>query len=123
MDTFMPDLIWRLRLDESRCHPDYLEQALASPLMRARVIATASGTSASMRKINKKGIATILLPLPGLEDQISYAETCLSIQSLHAALKRESQALSWIRSELLTGLLTGEVAVPDLYDSLLAEVV
>ena len=121
--THMPDLIWRLRLDEGVCDPDYFEQAMASPQMRNRVTSTASGTSASMRKINKKGILTVRLPLPRLDEQRAYAEACLSIASLRSALDEEARTLRALRSRLIEDLLTGAVSVPDSYDSLIGQAV
>lgn len=116
----MPDLIWRLVVDETRCHPDYLEQVLASPPIRERVMATASGTSASMRKINKRGLATVAIPLPDLATQMSYAEMCLSMGRTAADLLKEMAALRELRTNLLSDLLSCEVAIPAAYDSLLA---
>jgi len=43
--TFMPDLIWRLRVDESRVSTDYLEHALSSRELRTRISGTSGGTS------------------------------------------------------------------------------
>lgn len=119
--TYMPDLIWRLRLDEGRCDPDYFEQAMASSEMRNRVTATASGTSASMRKINKKGLSSVPFPLPCLSVQRSYADSCLGIASVGSALDEESRALRGARARLVADLLLGIVAIPESYDASLAD--
>ena len=114
--TYMPDLIWRVRLDEAKCDADYFEQALASPLMRSRITATATGTSASMRKINKRGVSTVGLPLPPLERQRSFAETCLAVSRATDALTAELAALRTVRADLLTALLAQEITVDEAVD-------
>ncbi len=121
-DTFMPDLIWRLRLDGRQCEPDYLEQALASPTIRARLISTASGTSASMRKINKQGFSTLLVPVPCLTEQRKYAQSCLAIFSIGRALRVERDALQRVRALVLGSLLSGGVEIPESFGALLEAV-
>jgi len=116
-DTYMPDLIWRLRPGPS-LDPDYLEQFLASDLGRARVTSTATGTSASMRKINKAGLSGVLLPVPELDAQQAYADRCLTGARHRVALLNEASRLSRSRDRLLSRLLRGEVDLPDSYDDL-----
>lgn len=113
--TYMPDLIWRLRMTQS-CDADYLEQALASPQMRGRVTGSAGGTSQSMRKINKAGLRTLLIPLPSLDDQLAYAADCAALAGQSQALAREADGLAIFRRQLLSGLLSREVEIPDAYD-------
>ncbi|WP_375479114.1 hypothetical protein [uncultured Jatrophihabitans sp.] len=109
--TYMPDLVWRLRIDSDRVDADFLEQALASPVMRGRVTATATGTSASMRKINKRGISTVMLPLPPIEVQREFAASCLSAVHAVDALAAELAALRVVRADLLSALLSQEITV------------
>lgn len=118
-DTYMPDLVWRLRVDESRCLPGYLEHLLASEKMRSRVTATASGTSASMRKINKRGISTVCIPLPEPGRQAAYVETCEAVVNTLTRMTVEVDALRAMRSTLLTGLMDRSITVLDSYDNVL----
>lgn len=110
-DTFMPDLIWRLRINEMLVDPDYLEQILASPGMRDRITATATGTSASMRKINKRGVATVLIPLPPLPVQREFAASCRSMSLARDELAAETVRLRTVRANLLSRLLLQEITV------------
>lgn len=117
--TFFPDLVWSLCLDETICDPDYFEQILASDTVRDRITATASGTSASMRKINRPGLRSVSIPLPTLAEQREFAETCLSAADTAEALSDEAQGLSQLRVQLLASLLSRDVEIPDSYDELL----
>ncbi|MET7949395.1 hypothetical protein [Micromonospora sp. NPDC005324] len=74
--TFIPDLIWRLRVDESRVSTSYLEHALSSRELRARISSTAGGTSRSMVKINKRGFGLVRVPIPPLPEQDEYVRRC-----------------------------------------------
>lgn len=116
--TYMPDLVWRVRLDESRCLPDYFEQAMASEEMRRRVTQTASGTSSSMVKINKKGFSTVKIPLPDLNEQIDYVAECKALAEVQVALTSEIGTLHTIRTQVLELLLTDGDIVAEEYDSL-----
>jgi type I restriction enzyme S subunit len=120
--TYMPDLIWRLRPTPA-CDADYLEQALASPLMRGRVAGSAGGTSQSMRKINKAGLRALLLPLPSLDEQRAFAADCAALADQSQALAREAEGLTILRRQLLSGLLSRKVEIPDAYDQLADAVV
>lgn len=115
--TFMPDLIWRLRVTPS-CDAEYLEQALASPLMRARVSGSAGGTSQSMRKINKAGLMALPIPLPTLDEQREYAANCSALAAQSQCLAHEAECLTTFRGQLLSDLLSNDVEVPEAYDRL-----
>ena len=116
--TYMSDLLWRLTVDESQCRPAYLEHALSSALMRSRITATASGTSSSMRKINKRGLGTVIVPLPSLDEQDAYIEVCDAQASVVATVRAEAHALRAFRTALASSLLTGSVSIPASYDAL-----
>jgi type I restriction enzyme S subunit len=116
--TYLPDLIWRLRLRET-CRSDYLEHLLAAEEVRARVTATASGTSSSMQKINKRGFSSVRIPLPSLEEQERYASTCEVPAALCGLLAAELGRFRDLRTNLLTSYLNQEIFIPESYDALL----
>ncbi|WP_370083805.1 restriction endonuclease subunit S [Streptacidiphilus sp. MAP12-16] len=103
--TFMPDLIWRLRVDESRVSTDYLEHALSSHELRTRISGTAGGTSRSMVKINKRGFVTLQLPIPPLPEQGEYVRRCNALAKGITAIRAEEARLRKLREGLLSGLL------------------
>ncbi|MEV6071028.1 hypothetical protein AB0L82_31160 [Nocardia sp. NPDC052001] len=103
--TFMPDLIWRLRIDESRVSVNYLQHALSSHELRTRISGTAGGTSKSMVKINKRGFGSIRVPLPSLMEQGDYVRRCDAVVEVIMATRTEVACLRKVRAGLLEGLL------------------
>jgi hypothetical protein len=118
-DTYLPDLAWRLVPDESKVLPSYLEQALSSQQFRTQVTAAASGTSASMQKINRTNFSALTVPVPDLEAQRAYVEPLAAMGESLAALARSEAELLPLRSHMLTVLLSGEHEIPASYDELL----
>ncbi|MEV1333164.1 hypothetical protein AB0J20_26730 [Micromonospora costi] len=103
--TFMPDLIWRLRVDESRVSTNYFEHALSSRELRARISSTAGGTSKSMVKINKRGFGAVRVPIPPLPEQDEYVRRCDAVVGGIMATRAEEARLRKVRAGLLSGLL------------------
>ncbi len=64
-----PDLMMRLRPDESRCLSAYLELVLRSNAVRKEVRAGARGTSDSMVKISAVLVEALEIPLPAMDEQ------------------------------------------------------
>ncbi|MFE2156621.1 restriction endonuclease subunit S [Streptomyces lydicus] len=109
--TFMPDLIWRLRVDESRVRTDYLEHALSSCELRTSISGTASGTSKSMVKINKRGFGTVRVPIPSLPEQGNYVRRCDAVAGGIMATRAEEARLRRVRAGLLLGLLDRTIEI------------
>ncbi|MGQ4712778.1 restriction endonuclease subunit S [Streptomyces anulatus] len=109
--TFMPDLIWRLRVDESRVRAGYLEHALSSRELRASISGTAGGTSKSMVKINKRSFGTVRVPIPSLPEQGEYVQRCDAVAEGIRATRAEEARLRQARSGLLSGLLDRTIEI------------
>ncbi|MGF1426566.1 restriction endonuclease subunit S [Kitasatospora sp. LaBMicrA B282] len=103
--TFMPDLIWRLRVDESRVSADFLEHALSSLELRTRISGVAGGTSKSMVKINKRGFGAVRVPIPSLPEQGEYVRRCEAVVGMITATRAEEDRLRKVRAGLLAELL------------------
>jgi type I restriction enzyme S subunit len=69
-----PDLMMRFRVDVSKIHPEFLEIYLRSPRTVRHFQRSASGTSASMVKINKKAVEDLRVSIPPLFEQIAIAD-------------------------------------------------
>lgn len=119
--TYMPDLIWRARVDQNRASADYLGHVLSSPEFRRRITGTAGGTSTSMVKINKTGFGGLRVPIPSLEAQSEYVAKCDAAQRSEQDLAAELAALRAFRSILLTSLLNQSISIPESYDALLEQ--
>lgn len=122
-DTYLPDLIWRIRTDRSRCLASYLGHVLCAPEFRARITASAAGTSKSMQKINKKNFGAIKVPVPRrIADQERYVSNCDALLSTVGVARKELSRLRAFRGALLSALLNQEIQIPESYDALLEEV-
>ncbi|MEU9223648.1 restriction endonuclease subunit S [Streptomyces massasporeus] len=122
-DTYLPDLIWRIRPDESRCLATYLGHLLSAAEFRARIAASASGTSKSMQKINKKNFGALKVPVPeAITDQEAYVAKCDAMADALRVGNAELSHLRAFRSALLASLLNQEIEIPESYDALLEEV-
>ncbi|MCQ6272060.1 hypothetical protein M8J71_16435 [Pseudarthrobacter sp. R1] len=119
--TYMPDLIWRIRTRPDVCQSTFLAHLLCSPSVRSMITSSARGT-ASMRKINKTLLGSLRLPIPSLEEQSAYVERCDAVAFAAQRLDLELTDLRAFRSALLTALLNREIEIPESYDSLLEEV-
>ncbi|WP_300387064.1 restriction endonuclease subunit S [uncultured Nocardioides sp.] len=117
-DTFMPDLVWRLVPKDSSL-VRYLGHALASSEMRARVTGAASGTSMSMRKINKRSLGELRLPLMDEAQRGDYTALCDALSLTLAQLDSQVRSARSLRSAVLSGLLSQQVEIPESYDVLL----
>ncbi len=81
-----PDLMMRLRPNESQCLPEYLELVLRSNSVRKAVRAGAQGTSESMAKISSALVTGLEIPMPSVADQ-------RQIVAVHTAFERRIYAL------------------------------
>jgi len=68
-DVSYPDTMMRLPVNTQKALPDYLELVLLSNRGRRHMMKTASGTSSSMKKINRKTLAEFRFPVPDLDTQ------------------------------------------------------
>lgn len=118
-NTYIPDLVWRLVTDERHVTKDYLEQALSSTRLREAITGSASGTSQSMRKINKAGFARIQVPIPGIAVQEAYVAPLRQLAGVRAEYDSHLARLRVLRSNMLAALLSGEHEIPESYDELM----
>lgn len=75
-DVSFPDTMIRLPVNRDKALPKYLEMLLLSKRGRMHMMKTASGTSNSMKKINRKTLAEFQLPLPELSMQYEILSRC-----------------------------------------------
>lgn len=68
-DVSFPDTMMRLPVDTQKALPEYLELALLSNRGRRHMMKTASGTSSSMKKINRRTLAEFRFPVPDINTQ------------------------------------------------------
>ncbi|MGH3042418.1 MAG: hypothetical protein ACRDNG_11900 [Gaiellaceae bacterium] len=102
------DLTWRLHFNAARLDSGYLVDALATRESRAQIEGAATGTSDSMRKISRKVLREVEIPLPPLDDQAAIANRLSAVRQAGARLDREAARLAETRASLVESLLLGE---------------
>jgi len=73
-EVSFPDTMMRLRPKVSRVSAEWLELMLQSAPIRGAIQATAAGTSASMKKINRQNLLAILVPDVSLSEQEAHID-------------------------------------------------
>lgn len=69
VDVSYPDTMMRLSVNKKLILPEFLEIVLLSNSGRKHMLKTASGTSNSMKKINRKTLSEFYFPVPSIEVQ------------------------------------------------------
>ncbi|MEV5602473.1 hypothetical protein AB0L33_13635 [Streptomyces sp. NPDC052299] len=106
-----PDLMMRLRPDERRCLPAYLEMALASSPVRAAIRSGARGTSESMVKISAGVVEALHIPLPSLEKQREVVEASALLDSRIVKQRAVIAKLRTVQQGVCEDLLAGAGAL------------
>lgn len=102
-DVSFPDTMMRLPVNEQKALPEYLELVLLSNRGRRHMMKTASGTSSSMKKINRKTLAEFRFPVPDLGTQ-KYIVSEFKDQKMH----REAIASHVSRTKRMLSLFSNE---------------
>lgn len=84
------------------------------------VSATISGSA--QPQITRTSLAPLLFPVPSTEEQDEYVATLDRMADVEQALTDELEALTRLRGQVLSSLLSGKAHVSDAYDSFLSEV-
>lgn len=84
----LPDLIFRLHLDDQRIDRRYFQALMMNPRKRATVRSLSSGSAASMPNISKARLKTLPLELPPFPLQCEFAKRVEQINTQRAAAQR-----------------------------------
>jgi type I restriction enzyme, S subunit len=88
---FYPDLMMRVRVDETKVRTKYLDLLLQSAFARRFLQSRAGGTSGSMVKIKERDVRQIpvILPEPSIQDEVivRFEVSTLLIASLHTEIR------------------------------------
>ena len=111
--AIFPDLLIRLRPDETQIDGRYLVAALRTERVHRTLRALAKGLAGSMPKIDQKAIAETLVPChdPVTQAQVidEVAEIETAFELLHRQLKRQQQRSSALRRSLLDAAFSGRL--------------
>ncbi|MDD3925985.1 MAG: restriction endonuclease subunit S, partial [bacterium] len=116
-DVSFPDTMMRLPVNREKLLPEYLELVLLSNRGRKHMAKTASGTSNSMKKINRKTLNEFKFPVPSIEAQ-------KEIISIFSGYKKHCSILAkhlCCLRKLLFSLINKEVGTPYVYDNTICQ--
>ncbi|KAA3654878.1 MAG: restriction endonuclease subunit S [Chloroflexi bacterium] len=107
LDVSFPDTMMRLPVDESKINKKYLEQYLLSREGRFQLQRISAGTSASMKKINRKSLSQVPVLLPTLEMQEEILEQLQICEEAFQAVQQKVLKSINLKNALLSQFLSG----------------
>lgn len=117
-NLLLPDLIYRLRVQEERIHPEYLTSFLTTAAARVQIRRDARGSSGSMVKVSQGHVLDWLAPLPPLSEQteiVNYLQHSEErFQTMTTELSSSLSLLSERRAALITAAVTGQIAMEEM---------
>lgn len=102
-----------------RMSREYLVSIMNSDSWLARC--DALGTGSTRRRISRKNLGLLSIPVPPLDEQMSRAGDIELIRRMASCLEAQSRALHGLRLALLPALLSGEFEIPESYDDVMHE--
>lgn len=113
--AIFPDLLIRLRADQSKVLPAFLAAVLGSERVHRELRSKAKGLAGSMPKIDQGTIAAQLVPCPDMEEQRRLLLHWQSVQEGRARLGNELELLlqrqATLRRALLAAAFSGRLNV------------
>lgn len=116
--AIFPDLLVRVRVDETRLIPEVLAAWLSTPFVRAYFQKHCSGAATSMPKIDQGTIARTPIPLPPIEEQELLCELFSRLDSRISIASQRSKKLHELFSICLHQLMSGTLRVASLIEHL-----
>ena len=117
-NLLLPDLIYRLTIQESKILPEFLSLFLITPQARSQIQSDARGSSGSMVKISQGHILDWRIPVPPKHEQesiihaIEYEKE--KNKELKNALTDSIALLKERRSALITAAVTRQIALEEM---------
>ncbi|WP_145247441.1 restriction endonuclease subunit S [Pseudomonas oryzihabitans] len=113
-NLLLPDLIYRLRVQEEKILPEYLTSFLITAKARVQIRRDARGSSGSMVKVSQGHVLNWLTPLPPVSEQTEIVNSLQRAEERFQTMAREvSASLSLLlerRSALITAAVTGQIS-------------
>lgn len=108
-NLLMPDLIFRLHLDESRLNRYYFQSLMMNPDKRNEVRDLSSGSASSMPNISKARLAKLPLEIPPLTLQQTFADRIQHLNTQRLAVERALAADNELFASLQSRAFRGEL--------------
>ena len=111
----LSDLLYRFRPQPERAAGEFLVRALRSGYGRFQIERSATGTSASMKKVSQGGLKNLLIALPPLGEQHAILTSTSTMTAQIDRLSDEARSaitlLQERRSALISAAVTGQIDV------------
>ena len=111
----LSDLLYRFRPQPERAAGEFLVRALRSGYGRFQIERSATGTSASMKKVSQGGLKNLLIALPPLGEQRAILTSTSTMTDQIDRLADEARSaialLQERRSALISAAVTGQIDV------------
>jgi type I restriction enzyme, S subunit len=108
-DCIYPDILMRVT-PNGRIMRDYLATVWNADVVHDQILLKAKTTNGTY-KVNGADVASILVPVPSLDEQSQIGEVVSSLGETIVRTREELDQLSSVKSALISVLLTGEVRV------------
>src|SRR5690606_29704872 len=108
-NLYLPDRLWQISFDASRVFVPFMSLLLASKEARHALSAMATGTSPSMKNLAIEEMASLLVPVPSLEEQKAIYEEVARREATIAPLKNELANSLLLLRERRAALITAAV--------------
>ena len=112
---YLPDRLWQLHPKVS-VNSYWLSRLLQFHDVKERIKALATGTSGTMKNIDKAKFLSLLVPKPPPPEMAQLESTLRPIENSRNALAIELSKLQLLKSGLMQDLLTGKVSVAPLLE-------
>lgn len=117
-NLYLPDRLWEISFDANRIFVPFMSLLLASKQARHALSALATGTSPSMKNLTIEDMASLLVPVPSIEEQKSIYEEVArreaNIVPLKGELANSLLLLKERRAALITAAVTGQIPLEDM---------
>jgi type I restriction enzyme, S subunit len=106
-DVSFPDTMMRLSVNKGLILPEYVEMVILSRRGRKHMMRTASGTSGSMKKINRRTLAEFHFPVPSLAVQSNIMERIAQLKHANKTIVDHSRTSQMLLTRILNDVLGG----------------
>lgn len=112
-NLLIPDLVYRLRVDQSVINPEFLSAFLITPEARSQIRGDARGSSGSMVKISQGHVSNWTIVVPPIDEQKTIIKAIdqsrRQSEKVSVALTESISLLKERRSALITAAVTGQI--------------
>jgi type I restriction enzyme S subunit len=114
----LPDLIYRLRVQEKKILPTFLTSFLTTAAARVQIRRDARGSSGSMVKVSKGHVLDWLTPVPPRHEQVDIVECLERAEERFQLITRKVSSSLYLLSErrvaLVTAAVTGQIPLEEM---------